>query len=211
MSYQHLRKDYKKSAFSFEEAPEQPLELFRIWLDDAIEAGLPDANAMCLSTVDQHNRPSSRYVLLKELNSEGIIFFTNYNSIKARDIEINPQVALCFYWMALERQLRVEGVASKISRQESVLYFDSRPFESRISAIVSPQSQVIPNKKILEEKIPYYQSNPAEVQCPEHWGGYLIRPSMIEFWQGRGSRLHDRLRYARVRSDIVWKRDILAP
>jgi pyridoxamine 5'-phosphate oxidase len=211
MSYQHLRKDYNRSSFSFEKAPDQPLDLFRNWLDDAIEAGLPDANAMCLATVDRHNRPSSRYVLLKELNSEGVIFFTNYNSIKSQDIDANPQVALCFYWMELERQLRLEGTATKISREESVLYFDSRPFESRISAIVSPQSQVIPDKKALEEKIPYYQSHPSEVQCPPHWGGYLVKPSMIEFWQGRGSRLHDRLRYQTNGTDGSWEKSVLAP
>ncbi|MFN8330641.1 MAG: pyridoxal 5'-phosphate synthase [Saprospiraceae bacterium] len=151
MSYQHLRKDYKRSAFSYEEAPEQPLDLFRIWLDEAIEAGLPDANAMCLSTVDQHNRPSSRYVLLKELNSEGIICFTNYNSIKARDIESNPQVALCFYWMELERQLRVEGVARYPGKKVYSISTHGH-LNPEFPAIVSPQSQVIPDKKMRKKK-----------------------------------------------------------
>lgn len=210
MSYQHLRKDYVRSSFSFEEARPSPLEQFRIWLDDAIALGLQDANAMCLSTVGPGNRPSSRFVLLKEINSDGIVFFTNYESRKAREMEANPWVALNFYWMELERQVRMEGRVGRIGQEESAMYFDSRPFNSRISSIVSPQSRPIVDKAELEQKISQYQEHPELVRCPEYWGGYLVVPDCFEFWQGRGDRLHDRLQY-RPDGQGGWQRTILAP
>ncbi len=210
MSYKHIRKDYQKSVFDFDSAQSNPVDQFRLWLNDAIESGIPDANAMCLSTVDKIGHPHSRMVLLKEANQDGIVFFTNYRSAKSIDIEFNPHVALNFYWCELERQVRIEGTAKKLSRDLCVDYFDSRPINSRISAIISLQSEIIPSKQILEEQIEYYKNNPDQIHCPEHWGGFIVQPLSFEFWQGRGDRLHDRLKYFSKDSNH-WIREILAP
>lgn len=210
MNYKHLRKDYVKSIFDFSKVNENPLEQFRIWLDDAVANQIDDANAMCLSTVNRKGQPSSRFVLLKELTSEGIIFFTNYNSRKAQEMESNPNIALNFYWKELERQVRIEGIVVKTDHEDSKQYFTSRPISSQISALSSPQSQIIQSKIVLEEKVKYYESHLDEVQCPEHWGGYLVIPHKMEFWQGRSNRLHDRLEY-QLGKNKIWQRNILAP
>lgn len=211
MSYKHLRKDYTKSSFSFEAASTDPIIQFKLWLDEAVHSGIPDANAMCLSTMNAKGFPSSRFVLLKEVNDQGIVFFTNYRSQKAQDIEKTPQVALNFYWMEMERQVRIQGTATKISREESIQYFDSRPLNSRISSIVSPQSSVIESKKFLEDRVEFLKLQPESIQCPEYWGGYQVKPDMFEFWQGRGDRFHDRLRYSWNQDSFIWSKEILAP
>lgn len=210
MSIKNLRKDYTKFSFDTLSTKDNPIEQFRDWFKDAIDAGIEDVNAMCLSTVGQNGRPSSRIVLLKDITDDGIVFFTNYNSRKGQEIEMNPNVSICFYWFVLERQVRLEGRLEKISRRESVEYFDSRPLESRISGIVSSQSTVIKDKKELEDKVAELSQHPEQVICPEHWGGYHLVIDRIEFWQGRASRLHDRLQY-RLIENGEWVKELLAP
>ncbi len=210
MSIKNLRKDYTKSIFDTSSVKNNPIEQFRDWFQDAMDAGIEDVNAMCLSTVGKNGRPSSRIVLLKDITAKGIVFFTNYSSRKGQEIDLNPYASLCFYWKDLERQVRLEGRLEKISRKESVEYFDSRPLESRISGIVSSQSQVILNKKILEDKVEDLRSKPELIVCPEHWGGFHIIIDRVEFWQGRASRLHDRLQY-RLDENGEWVKELLAP
>ncbi|MEO6190527.1 MAG: pyridoxamine 5'-phosphate oxidase [Saprospiraceae bacterium] len=210
MDYKDLRKDYNKGILDFAQTDASPLNQLKNWLEEAIQSGIDDANAMSLSTVSQDGRPSSRFVLLKEIQDRGIIFFTNYQSRKGQEMDSNPFIALNFYWKELERQVRIEGKVVKTTHEESKQYFISRPLSSRISAIVSPQSQTIPNKKILEDKVQYYEEHTEEVECPEHWGGYLVIPQRFEFWHGRSSRLHDRLVYI-LEDEKEWVKSILAP
>lgn len=210
MSIKNLRKDYTKFSFDTSRVKDNPIDQFRDWFNDAVNAGIEDVNAMCLSTVANNGRPSSRIVLLKDITDDGIVFFTNYNSRKGQEIEQNPFVSLCFYWKDLERQVRLEGRLEKISRKESVEYFDSRPLDSRISGIVSSQSTVIKNKKELEDKVAELSQHPEKVICPEHWGGYHLVIDLAEFWQGRPNRLHDRVEYI-LNSSSVWEKRLLAP
>jgi pyridoxamine 5'-phosphate oxidase len=163
---------------------------------------------MVLSTVSV-NKPSSRVVLLKELDAEGFVFYSNYESRKGKELEKNGHAALNFFWRELEKQVRIEGVVEKIDHNISAKYFNSRPFESRVSAIVSPQSQSIASRKVLEDKQKDLLSKPDEVVCPPHWGGYCLMPERIEFWQGRANRLHDRIVYQMEKGD--WHQIRLAP
>ncbi|NOT37056.1 MAG: pyridoxamine 5'-phosphate oxidase [Saprospiraceae bacterium] len=210
MSYKDIRKDYAKTNLNKEDTNADPLLQFKNWFDEAVNAKIEDVNAMCLATVGGNNRPSTRIVLLKEITHKGIVFFTNYKSRKGEEINLNPFASICFYWTELERQVRMEGALQKISREESVAYFDSRPLQSRISAIVSNQSQVISDKSILENKVNELEKTPDKVICPESWGGYELVIDRAEFWQGRPNRLHDRIMYS-MNDKSIWEKCILAP
>ncbi len=187
------------------------MEMFNLWFEEAMASGIPEANAMTLATCTLDAKPSARVVLLKNATSFGFVFYTNYESRKGEELSQNPNACLVFFWRELERQVRIEGSVKKISREESEQYFYSRPFQSQVSAVISPQSKIINGKKDLEllhqktseiyegEKIPF----------PDFWGGYIVIPSSIEFWQGRENRFHDRLLYKK--NDIGWTRVRLAP
>lgn len=176
---------------------QDPIEMSTKWVEEAIQAKCLEPTSMCLSTVSKDNQPSSRIVLLKELREDGFVFFTNYMSKKAQDIDLNNKVALNFCWHELERQIRIEGNAYKLDSQDSDKYYDLRPEESKIGAWASPQSQIIPNREFLESLLveykDFFQNRP--IHRPDEWGGFVVKPTCFEFWQGRKSRLHDRFRY----------------
>jgi len=183
---------------------------FEQWMQQALAAGIEEANAMCLATATPDGKPSARMVLLKYFDEDGMVFFTNYESRKARELQANPQAALLFYWKELERQVRIEGVVEKISRSESVRYFLSRPRGSQIAAWISPQSKIIQSREVLLKWWEEFRRKGAEaLQAPVFWGGYRVRPHQVEFWQGRENRLHDRVLYVFDRDR--WKRYRLAP
>ncbi|HEY6246371.1 MAG TPA: pyridoxamine 5'-phosphate oxidase [Pyrinomonadaceae bacterium] len=189
-----------------------PIAQFRRWFADAVAAELPLPEAMSLSTITPEGKPTARMVLLKRVDDEGFVFFTNYNSAKAHDLAENPSACLVFFWPQLERQVRIEGVVSKTSAAESREYFATRPRGSQIGAWASPQSEVIPGREVLEQRRAeledFYRDR--EIQWPEHWGGYSLKPERIEFWKGRRDRLHDRILYVR-QSDASWVIQRLAP
>ncbi|HET7113424.1 MAG TPA: pyridoxamine 5'-phosphate oxidase [Pyrinomonadaceae bacterium] len=189
-----------------------PIKQFQIWLDEAMAAKLPLPEAMTLATVTSDGRPSARMVLLKQVDDDGFVFFTNYQSAKAVELESNPYAALVFYWSPLERQVRVDGKVERTSTEESAQYFQTRPRESQIGAWASPQSSVIAGREVLEQRVQeledYYRDR--EIECPEHWGGYRLHPDRIEFWKGRLGRLHDRILYE-LMSDGTWSIKRLAP
>ncbi len=204
------RKDYSKGVIESDQIPQNPIDFFDIWYKNAEEQmeGVSEANAMSLSTSDGEGNISSRIVLLKEYSNDGFVFFTNYLSRKGEDLSKNNKAALLFFWESMQQQIRIEGVVERISRKESKAYFDSRPAESRASAIASPQSKVISSlENLKEERDRVMQSG--DLQHPEHWGGYIVKSLSIEFWQGRPSRLHNRLKYVKNNGD--WKVEILAP
>ena len=206
-----MRNHYSKYKLSEKEAPDNPVLLFKIWIDQALAANCSEPAAMTLATVTTEGRPAGRIVLLKGISDNGIRFFTNYKSNKGHHIAGNPFAAAIFFWPELERQVRMVGKVSKMSPAESDAYFSKRPEKSRISAIISPQSQVIPNRKYLEDKFLQYISDTSKnsTKRPDFWGGYLLIPEQIEFWQGRPDRLHDRLLYSR--HDSGWVLERLAP
>jgi len=192
-----LRTNYQKSELTEDSINSDPFRQLEEWLKSAIEEENPEPTAMALSTIDAKGFPDSRVVLLKEVNSEGLIFFTNYNSKKGRQLKANPNVAVNFFWSKTERQVRIKGVAERISEEYSVKYFKSRPIESQLGAWASPQSRIIENRQILEENFSLYQQyfQDHEIIKPHHWGGFLIRPVNFEFWQGRMNRMHDRFEF----------------
>lgn len=205
-----MRVHYDQASLDEASAGTDPIALFRRWFKDASAAGLLEPNAMALATVDAQGRPSLRTVLLKDYDERGFTFYTNYASHKARDIAGNPLVSLLFWWDRLHRQVRIEGPAAKVPAEESDAYFATRPLGSRIGAWASPQSRVIASRAELESREREYAARFGEaVPRPEHWGGYRVRPAMLEFWQGRPNRLHDRLRYRAV--DGGWVIERLAP
>lgn len=208
----NLRQNYNKGSLDIEELNADPITQFNNWMQEAIEANILEPNAMSLATIDKTNTPQNRIVLLKGVNENGFIFYTNYKSDKAKDIAHNPSVSLNFNWLQLQRQIRITGTAKKVSTEVSKEYFQSRPKKSQLGAWASPQSQVIENRAVLEERL-LKLSNQFEkdnvLPLPDNWGGYIIEPNRIEFWQGRESRLHDRLVYKKV--DSVWKVERLAP
>ncbi len=210
MKISDLRIDYSLKSLDVQDVNSDPISQFQLWFEEAVSAKVLEVNAMTLSTVRKDGRPNSRIVLLKGVDT-GFVFFTNYQSQKGLELEMNTHAAATFFWAELERQVRVLGKVTKISSQESDAYFFSRPFSSQIGAWVSPQSQPIPNREFLEQKEKQLQQEltPDTIQRPEHWGGYRIEADEIEFWQGRPSRLHDRVLY--LKEDNKWKISRLAP
>lgn len=207
-----IRTDYKLKSLDIDHVVPKPLVQLQLWLNEAISAAVMEPTAFLLSTVSKETlRPSSRVVLLKGITEEGCQFFTNYQSRKGMEINSNSFVAINFFWPELERQVRVEGKIQKVSSEESDNYYNSRPRGSKIGAIASPQSRVIESREILENKVAALEKDleGKEPKRPEHWGGYLIVPDYFEFWQGRPSRLHDRIIYTKENSN--WKIERLAP
>ena len=209
-SIAELRKNYTLGQLSETQVPANPLELFHLWFDQAVKANCPEHNSMALATADQSGNPSVRIVLLKGASDQGFTFFTNYESQKGRELANRPAAALLFHWHELERQVRIKGSVTKVDPAESDAYFHSRPPASRIGAWASPQSNEIPSREFLEEAEKRFLSehgdNPPR---PDHWGGYRLSPTEIEFWQGRPSRLHDRIQYKL--QDQAWRIARLAP
>ena len=189
-----------------------PIRQFQIWLDDAIAANIPLAEAMTLATATPDGRPAARMVLLKQVDHDGFVFFTNYRSAKARQLDANPFAALVFYWNLLERQVRVEGSVVRTSAEESREYFQTRPRESQIGAWASEQSEVIAGRDVLERRARELETLycDRDIDCPEHWGGYRLKPERIEFWKGRVGRLHDRILYE-LDPNGTWSISRLAP
>lgn len=205
-----LRKSYTRGSLSESQVSANPIEQFRTWFDQARAAECPEPNAMTVATASREGIPSARIVLLKDVDERGFIFFSNYDSHKGRELSENPHAALLFHWHELERQVRIEGSVEKLPEAESDAYYASRPLESRIGAWASPQSDVISGRTYLLGKAAEFTLkfglNPPR---PPHWGGYLVRPAKIEFWQGRPSRLHDRMLF--THKDDAWKVERLAP
>ena len=217
MSLEHtnisgLRVNYALKTFHENDLINDPYQQFAVWLNEAIETKANEPNAMTLATVKTDGKPSARVVLLKGFSETGFVFFTNYQSHKGHELEHNPHVALVFCWLELQRQVRIEGIAKKISAEESDTYFHSRPHGSKIGAHASPQSRVIENRETLEKRFEDIEKLFSEknIMRPEHWGGYIVEPTSIEFWQGRQSRLHDRFLYTRQKENN-WKIERLAP
>lgn len=206
-----IRKDYTLRTFNESQVLTDPVEQFRLWLNEAIEADVNEPNAMTLATVYENGNPSARIVLLKGLNENGFVFYTNYNSNKGKQIQHNPNAALVFFWPELQRQVRIEGVINKGSKKDATAYFQSRPIESRIGAHASRQSEVIKSREELENSYntlkTLFEKEP--LLCPVDWGGFVLKPCSMEFWQGRASRLHDRILF--TLHDKKWLIERLAP
>jgi pyridoxamine 5'-phosphate oxidase len=207
-----IRKEYKQRTLLETDVSKNPLEQFHIWLQQAVDSNVEEVNAMTLATCSKEGVPSARTVLLKGITKEGFIFYTNYNSQKGIELKENPRASLLFFWQALERQIRITGLVKKVSATESDVYFKSRPLGSQIGAVTSPQSQVIASRAWLEaaEATIAATATPENIIRPQHWGGYIVQPVSIEFWQGRPSRLHDRIFY-QLQEDGNWKIERLAP
>lgn len=217
MSIEHkeiaaIREDYVKSSLSESDVQKNPIEQFQKWFDEAMSSQITEPTAMVLSTVAENGCPSSRVVLLKDIKAEGLSFFTNYNSRKGQEIIQNPRVSALFFWPELQRQVRFEAEVEKLPKADSDEYFSIRPRGSQIGAIASPQSAIIPDRETLEKRVAEVEKemeNVTEVPRPEFWGGFLLKPVRVEFWQGRGSRLHDRIVYIKDHAD--WTINRLAP
>jgi pyridoxamine 5'-phosphate oxidase len=210
-SIAELRKSYERAELDESASDPDPLQQFDKWLKEAISGEVPEPNAMTLATVSGDLRPSTRVVLIKGYDARGIVWYTNYESRKGRELAGNPFAALQFHWVELERVVRIEGVVEKISAEESDAYFHSRPLDSRIGAWASPQSEVIPGRTVLVTNAAKYAAQfMLQPPRPPHWGGYRLKPNTWQFWQGRKSRLHDRLRYT-LQTDGEWLRERLAP
>ena len=208
-----LRKDYTLEGLSETEVNSNPFIQFKKWFEQALAAQLPEPNAMTLATATPDGQPSARMVLLKDFDERGFVLFTNYNSHKGQELAANPQAALVFWWAELERQVRIVGTVEKISSEQSDSYFEMRPPHSRLGAWASNQSEIIAGREVLERQLQEFQRQyeNMEVPRPPHWGGFRVIPREIEFWQGRPSRLHDRLLYTRGDNHSSWKIERLSP
>lgn len=208
----HLRKEYERAVLHKEDLPTTPMEGLKEWFDFAVSEQVPEPNAMTLCTVGLDLQPTARIVLVKDIHADGVVFYTNYLSKKGQQIAENPRVSLVFFWQSLERQVRVEGVAEKVSAEESDAYFYSRPRLSQAGAIASLQSSVIEGRASLDAAMKELMEKPEEetLKRPAHWGGYLVRPVAVEFWQGRPGRVHDRIRYSKEKGD-TWVKVRLSP
>jgi pyridoxamine 5'-phosphate oxidase len=211
MKLHDVRTEYKSQTLNKDDVAKNPIAQFEAWMKQAMDAGIDDVNAFALATVNESNKPSVRIVLLKEVNDYGFVFFTNYLSNKGVQRAENSAVAINFYWAALERQVRIEGKVEKISDEDSDDYFNSRPRESQLGAWASPQSSIIHNRPVLDSRVEFYAEKfkNKTIPRPPQWGGYLVKPTTVEFWQGRASRLHDRLLYDWM--DGHWVIERLAP
>ena len=210
MDIAEIRKEYTFAGLRRADLHHDPIEQFKNWFASALTAKVPEPNAMTLATVDAAGQPSSRIVLLKDVDERGFTFFTNYDSRKGRELLANPRASLTFFWVGLERQVCIRGACAKVSREESETYFKSRPVGSRYGTWVSSQSTAIPNREFLELKLKEVTSKYGDAPpMPPYWGGFVLRPDALDFWQGRPNRLHDRFLY--TRSGEGWKIDRLSP
>jgi pyridoxamine 5'-phosphate oxidase len=209
---QNLRQEYSAASLSEASTKADPIKQFEQWFNEAVESGQHEPNAMTLATATYDGRPSARIVLLKGFDAAGFVFYTNYLSRKGKDITKNPLGALTFFWGTLERQVRIEGTIEKLSKEQSEEYFHTRPVKSQLGAVASPQSQEIADRDGLEKKMEQLEAEyeGKEIPKPSFWGGYVLKPRMIEFWQGRSSRLHDRILYKKI-DNKNWKKVRLAP
>jgi len=207
-----IRQDYRLQTLDEAGVAADPIQQFGVWWQEALQSEIVEVNAMTLATANEQGVPSARIVLLKGYDERGFVFFSNHESKKAADLQVNPVASLVFFWKELERQVRISGSVEKVTELESDQYFQSRPEGSRIGAWASPQSTVISSRQVIEEKVEALQAafEGKEIPRPLHWGGYRVVPSSIEFWQGRSSRLHDRIRYT-LQSDDNWVIERLAP
>jgi pyridoxamine 5'-phosphate oxidase len=211
MSIAHLRKDYSQASLSEDDVDPNPIAQFAKWFDEALKAEVPEANAMSVATVGDDGRPSSRILLIKDFDARGFTWYTNYASRKGRELQAHPFAALLFHWIPLERQVRIEGRVERVPADESDAYFAVRPLKSRLGAIASSQSEPIGSRAALEQRFAQAEAEYGDAPArPAHWGGYRLIPDSIEFWQGRPSRLHDRIRYL-LQPDGGWKRERLQP
>ncbi|MDB5196974.1 MAG: pyridoxine 5-phosphate oxidase [Flaviaesturariibacter sp.] len=208
----NLRQDYAAQVLLEKDAAADPVSQFQSWWQQALESEILEPNAMILATASCDGMPSARIVLLKDFNTDGFVFYTNYQSYKAMHLEENPKACLVFFWKELERQVRITGLVSKAAAEESTAYFLSRPEGSRLGAWASPQSQVIESRQWLDDKYQQMAADAAQraQERPPHWGGYVVKPIIVEFWQGRKSRMHDRLQYT-LEETGSWKLERLAP
>ena len=211
MSLAHLRKDYNLAGLVEKDLARDPFRQFDKWFQEATAAKIEEPNAMVLTTATRDGRPSVRTVLLKSVDGRGFVFFTNYESRKGRELEANPRASVLFHWNVLERQVIIEGTVTKVAREESEAYFHSRPLPSQLAAWASQQSSIISGRPVLEGNLKALEKKYAgmEVPLPPHWGGFRLAPESVEFWQGRRSRLHDRLRYRREKDS--WTVERLSP
>lgn len=215
-SISSIRQEYLLATLSEKEVSPSPIDQFERWLNEAMKSEVLEPTAMVLSTVSAEGQPSSRVVLLKDLDSNGFVFYTNYSSKKGVELSQNARASLLFFWPELQRQIRIEGEVKRVNPEQSTTYFQSRPKGSQLGAWASPQSQVVPHREFLDERIEEMEKKFEGLEVlprPEHWGGFSLIPNRIEFWQGRGSRMHDRIRYERTSSSVTseWKIERLAP
>ena len=206
-----IRRDFSGKPLDENSIKQNPVEQFDVWFEEAVDAQLLDPYAMAITTVNTIGQPSTRIVYMRGISDEGFVFYTNYESNKGKDLVENNKIALNFFWGALERQIRVEGETEKVTDEVSDAYFNNRPRESQIGAWASSQSSSIKDRKELEERVSFFKNKfkGVDVPRPPHWGGFLVRPTKVEFWQGRANRLHDRIVYTKTQDD--WRLDRLAP